>query len=208
VTKKERTTTQCSHSGPGGRGRHHLPWLLWLAVAYPFGQWVKGRLLSLGCQRCEGGWYMPTLFLSSLPLWCCGLRCSWGPQAVASACLRGVCGRSGRPQPCAARLGGALVQHWCLWLVKPRPAAGERCYLGNGAGQKILWFLAHKPPRQGSAVQQAVSKASTSFWSALHDVPLHHWPAVGCDAIDPDHPYLSVLIQVTLRTYLADMPPP
>jgi hypothetical protein len=38
-------------------------------------------------------------------------------------------------------------------------------------GKIRLWSLVHAPPRQGSAIQQAVSKASTSFWSALHDLP-------------------------------------
>jgi hypothetical protein len=44
------TTTQCSHTGAGGRGCHHLPWLLWLAVAHPVGEQVLGGLLALGCQ--------------------------------------------------------------------------------------------------------------------------------------------------------------
>jgi hypothetical protein len=34
--------------------------------------------------------------------------------------------------------------------------------------------LVHTSPRQGSAVQQAVSKAFTSFWTALHDFARHN----------------------------------
>jgi hypothetical protein len=40
-------------------------------------------------------------------------------------------------------------------------------------GMKWLWFLVHTPPRQGSAVKQPVSKASTTFWFALHDSAQH-----------------------------------
>jgi hypothetical protein len=61
------------------------------------------------------------------------------------------------------------------------------------------------PPRQGSAVLQAVSKAST-FWSALHDSARHDRPVPtirkGWDEISPDHPFLSVRTQVPLRPSL------
>jgi hypothetical protein len=58
--------------------------------------------------------------------------------------------------------------------------------------------------RQGYTVQQAVSKASTQFWSALHVRPV---PAMGWDVVGPDHPFLSVRIQVPLRLCLAVMFP-
>jgi hypothetical protein len=63
-----------------------------------------------------------------------------------------------------------------------------------------LWSLVHTPPRQGSAVQQAVSKAST-FWSALHDFARHDRavPAKGWDEVGPDHPLLSVMCQIWLQ---------
>jgi hypothetical protein len=73
----------------------------------PVGKWVQGGVLALGCQWREGGWCMPTLFLSPMPLWCCGLRCPWGLRTAAAACLLGVCDRSGYPHSGAARVGGS-----------------------------------------------------------------------------------------------------
>jgi hypothetical protein len=72
-------------------------------------------------------------------------------------------------------------------------------------GRKRLGSLVHTPPRQGSAVQQAVSKTSTSFWSALHDFARHDRPvpAKGWEKVGPDHPFLSVRSQVLLRRCLA-----
>jgi hypothetical protein len=66
-------------------------------------------------------------------------------------------------------------------------------------GRKRLWSLVHTPLRQGSAVQQAISKASTSLWSNLHDRPV---PAKGWGEVSPNHPFLSVGIQVPLRPCL------
>jgi hypothetical protein len=113
--------TQCSHSGAGGRGCQHFRRLLWSVVAGPMGEWLQGGLLTLGCQWREGGWCIPTLFLSPMHLWCCGLRCSWGLRTVAAACLLGVCDHSGCPHSGAARFGGrgGLLQLWHLWLVDP-----------------------------------------------------------------------------------------
>jgi hypothetical protein len=75
---------------------------------------------------------------------------------------------------------------------------------------KRLWSLVHMPPRQGSAMQQAISKVSTSFWSALHDFARFDRPvpAKGGDEVGPDHPVLSVCIQVPLRPCLAVVLPP
>jgi hypothetical protein len=72
-------------------------------------------------------------------------------------------------------------------------------------GRKRLWSLVHTPPRQGSAVQQAVSKTSTSFWSALHDFARHDRPvpAKSWDEVGPDHPFLSVRTQFPLRVCLS-----
>jgi hypothetical protein len=69
-------------------------------------------------------------------------------------------------------------------------------------GRKRLWSLVHTPPRQGSAVQQAISEASTSFWSALHDFARHDRPvpANGWDEVGPDHPFLFICNQVPLRS--------
>jgi hypothetical protein len=60
--------------------------------------------------------------------------------------------------------------------------------------------VVHTPPRQGSAVQQVASKASTSFWSALLDFAWHDRPVPGkgWDEVGPDHPFLSVRIQVRI----------
>jgi hypothetical protein len=65
-------------------------------------------------------------------------------------------------------LGGALLQQWHLWLVHPFPYVCEIVWQvvvlaaiwAVEHGWKRLWSLVHTPPRQGSAVQQAVSKAS------------------------------------------------
>jgi hypothetical protein len=67
--------------------------------------------------------------------------------------------------------GGALIELWHLWLVDPPPSVCKIVWrvvvlAAIGAmeqGRKRLWSLVHAPPRQGSAVQQAVTKASTSF---------------------------------------------
>jgi hypothetical protein len=52
-------------------------------------------------------------------------------------------------------------------------------------GEKRLWSLVRTTLRQGSAVQQAIAKASTYFWSALHDFARHDRPvpAKGCPAL-------------------------
>jgi hypothetical protein len=114
-------------------------------------------------------------------------------------------------------LRGALLQQWHLWLVNPSPSVCEMVWRGvvlvlaaiwaMEQGRKRLWFLAHTPPRQGSAAQQAISKASTSFCSALHDFARHDrpFPAKGWGEIGPDHPLLSVRIQVPLRPCLEVM---
>jgi hypothetical protein len=70
------------------------------------GEWIQGGLLALGCQWCEGGWCMPTLFLSPMTLWCCGLRCPWGWRTAAAACFLGVCDCSGCPH---VQVGGSSV---------------------------------------------------------------------------------------------------
>jgi hypothetical protein len=72
-------------------------------------------------------------------------------------------------------LGGALLQQWRLWLIDPPPVCEMvwrvvvlAAILAMEQGRKRLWSLVHTPPtsRQGSAVEQAISKASTSNWSA------------------------------------------
>jgi hypothetical protein len=111
-------------------------------------------------------------------------------------------------------LGGALLQQWHLWLVDPPPSViwsgGLWCWLLSGPCRKRLWSLVHTPPRQGSAVQQAISKASTSFWSALHYFARHDRPvpAKGWDEVGPDYPFFFVCIQVPLRPCLAVAFPP
>jgi hypothetical protein len=63
-------------------------------------------------------------------------------------------------------LGGTLLQQWHLWLVDPPPSA---CHMllrvvvlaviwAMEQGRKHLWSLVHTPPRQGSAVLQAIPK--------------------------------------------------
>jgi hypothetical protein len=109
-------------------------------------------------------------------------------------------------------LGGALLQQRHLWLVDPPPSVYEIVWRvvvlaaiwAMEQGRKRLWSLVHTPPRQGSAVLQAISKPSTSFWSALHDFAQHDRPvpAKGWDEVGPDHPFLSVCIQVPLRLCL------
>jgi hypothetical protein len=62
-------------------------------------------------------------------------------------------------------LGGALLQQGHLWLVDPPPSVCEIVWRvvvlaavwAMEQGRKRLWTLVHAPPRQGSAVQQAVS---------------------------------------------------
>jgi hypothetical protein len=117
-------------------------------------------------------------------------------------------------------LGRALLQQGHLWLVDPPPSVYEMVWRvvvlvaiwavlaaiwAMEQGRKRLWSLVHTPSRHGSAVKQAISKASTSFWSALHDVSRRDRPvpAKGWDGVDPDHPYLSVRIQVPLHPCLA-----
>jgi hypothetical protein len=75
----------------------------------PMGEWVQGGLLALRCQWREGGWCMPTLILSPMPFWCCGLRCSWELRTGAAACFLGVCDRSGCPHSGAARVKGSFA---------------------------------------------------------------------------------------------------
>jgi hypothetical protein len=114
-------------------------------------------------------------------------------------------------------LGGALLQQWHLWLVDPPPHVCEIVWRvvvlaatwAMEQGRKRLWSLVHTPPRQGSAVQQAFSTASTSSWSALHDFARHDRPvpAKGWDEVGIDHPFLSVRIQVPLRPCLEVMLP-
>jgi hypothetical protein len=147
------------------------------------GEWVQGGLLALGCHWSEGGWCMPTLLLSLIPLWCCGLRCPWGLRTAAAACFLGVCNSSGCPLSDAAQVRGGeglcFSSGTCGWLTRllfVRRSVGLWCCLLSGQWSRVgqrLWSLVHTPPRHGSAVQQAVSKASTSFWSASHDFARH-----------------------------------
>jgi hypothetical protein len=104
--------------------------------------------------------------------------------------------------------GGALIQQWHLWLVDPPPAVCvmiwrvvvlPAIWAKEQAGKR-LWPLVHTPARHGSAEQQAVSKASTSFWSALYDFARHDRPVLarGWDKVGPCQP-LCARIQVPLR---------
>jgi hypothetical protein len=52
---------------------------------------------------------MLTLFLSPMPLRCCGLRCPWRLRTVAAACFLRVCDCSGSPLSGAARVGERCV---------------------------------------------------------------------------------------------------
>jgi hypothetical protein len=115
-------------------------------------------------------------------------------------------------------LGGALLQQWHLWLVDSPPSVCHMVWRvvvlaaiwAMEQGRKHLWSLVHTPPRQGSAVQQAISKASTSFWSALHDFARHNRPvpAKGWDEVGPHHPFLFVRLQIPLRPCIAVAFPP
>jgi hypothetical protein len=70
-----------------------VPWiwfiLLTLLWAPHKSYWLYFASLTskLGCQWREGGWCIPALFLSPMPLWCCGLRCPWGWRTAAAACF-------------------------------------------------------------------------------------------------------------------------
>jgi hypothetical protein len=71
----------------------------------------RGRL---GTRKSSGAWLpmalgrlVPMLFLSPMPLWCCGLRRPWGWRTAAAACFLGVCDCSGCPHSGAARVGGS-----------------------------------------------------------------------------------------------------
>jgi hypothetical protein len=68
-------------------GRHHLCWLLWPVAASPVGEWAQESLLGFGCQLRVGSWCMPTLSLSSMSMWCCGLRCPWRLQMLEACFL-------------------------------------------------------------------------------------------------------------------------
>jgi hypothetical protein len=94
-------------------------------------------------------------------------------------------------------LGGALLQQWHLWLVDRPPVCKIVWRIVVLAaiwamGKKRLWPLVHTPHRQGSAVQQAISEASTPFWSALHDFAhmIGQYQGKGWDEVGPDHPCL------------------
>jgi hypothetical protein len=121
--------------------------------------------------------------------------------------------------PVQRGLGGALLEQWHLWLVDPPPSVCEMVWrvvvlaaiwAMEQRRKRLRSLVLHTPPGQGSAVQQAVSKASTSFWSALHDFAWHDRPvpAKGWDEVGPDRPFLSVRIQVPLRPCLAILLPP
>jgi hypothetical protein len=105
-----------------------------------------------------------------------------------------------------------------VWLVDPPPSVCEIVWRvvvlaaiwAMEQGRKRLWSSVLSPARQGSAAQQAISKASTSFWSALHDFARHDWPvpAKGWDEVGPHHPFLFVLIQVPSRPCIVVAFPP
>jgi hypothetical protein len=96
------------------------------------------------------------------------------PMGVANGCGSMLSGRvqSLRLSAQVQRgLGEALLQQWHLWLVDP-PLLSViwrvmvlATIWAMEQGRKRLWSLVHAPPRQGCAVQQTVSKPSTSFWS-------------------------------------------
>jgi hypothetical protein len=120
---------------------------------------------------------------------------------------------------CSAGLGGwRVLQQWHQWLVDPPPSVYEMFWRvlvlvaiwAMKQGRKRLWSFVHTPSRQGFAVRQAVSKASTSFSSALHDFAWHDRPvpAKGWDDVGPDHPFLSFHIQVLMRQCIAVGHPP
>jgi hypothetical protein len=103
------------------------------------------------------------------------LRCSagWGKLCFSS----GTCGWLTR-----------LLLSEMVWRVVVLTA-----FWAMEQGRKRLWSLLHAPPRQGSAAQQAISKASTSFRSALLDFAPHDRPvqAKSWDEVGPDHLFFS-----------------
>jgi hypothetical protein len=104
-------------------------------------------------------------------------------------------------------LGAALLQQWHLWLVDPPPSVCEIVW--RVVVLAAIWAMEQGRKRLWSAVQQAISKASTSLWSALNDFARHDRPvpAKGWDEVGPHHPFLSVRIQVPLRPCLEVMLP-
>jgi hypothetical protein len=182
------------------------------------GEWVHGGLLALAVNGMRAAGACQRYSSATCP---CGVvgtdahgDCERLRQHAFWECAQAVRTQVQR----GLRGGGDLLQQWHMLLVDPHPSVCEMVWRvvilaaiwAMEQGRKRLWPLVHTPPRQGSAVQQAVPKVSTSFWSAWHDFARHDWPvpAKGWDEVGPDHPFLSDRIQVPLRPCLAVALPP
>jgi hypothetical protein len=86
----------------------------------------------------------------------------------------------------------ALVVLWAQVLIR----------IVNGCGSMLSGSvrLPLGCPRSGGLCFSRGTCGTTSFWSALHDFARHDRPvpAKGWDEVGPDHPFLSVRIQVPL----------
>jgi hypothetical protein len=99
------------------------------------------RSLTPGCHWRAGGWCMPALYRSPMPLWCYGLARPWGLRMVAAACFLEVYVRSGCPQSGASRIRGMSLfvrwsgGSWC-WLL-----FGKWSRVGNGCRRWLMCLL-------------------------------------------------------------------
>jgi hypothetical protein len=95
---------------------------------------------------------MPTLFLSPMLLWCCGLRCPWRWRTAAAPCFLGVCDCSGCPPlSCSADWGELCFSSGtCGWLTRlllsVRWPGGLWCWRLSGQWSRVgnacgLWFI-------------------------------------------------------------------
>lgn len=106
-------------------------------------------------------------------------------------------------------LGGRQLQQWQVWLAQ-RPAGSAvrqvvwrvvalAALYAMQQGRRQMWWQHHNSGESaGAVVQAACGHAVCVFWLALHDFARGTRPAPssGWEAVGPDHPFLSVRVQV------------
>jgi hypothetical protein len=157
---------------------------------------------------------MPTLFLSPMRLWFVSSGAHGdGERLRQHAFWECAIAQAVRTQV-QCGLGGSLLQQWHLWLVDPpllsvRWSVGLWCWplseqwsrVGNAC---VLWFV-RLCSRPFPKLPPPSGLPRMIFWSASHNFARHDRPvpAKCWDEVGPDHPFLSVPIQVPLRLCLA-----
>jgi hypothetical protein len=177
------TTTQCSHTGAGRCGCHHLRRLLWPVVALPWEKVYKEVFWRLSVNDMRAAGLSQLYFSAPCPFGVVGSGAQgdgeWLRQHAFWECAIAQAVRA----QVQRGLGGALLQQRHLWLVFPPSFVFMTARL-------VTSFLSHDS--QTGYIIRLQSTSSTVQLSCKHSLalnmpPLAHWVQLFPDGLPPAH---------------------